>query len=51
MTKKERKKVERLVQSEKTSKGSTKAKEYTGNLLELHKLQGILLRRLKKEVQ
>jgi hypothetical protein len=51
MAKKERKKIERLVQSKKTSKGSTKAKEYTGYLLELNKLQSILLRRLYKEVQ
>lgn len=51
MTKKERKKEETLFQSRKTSKRSTRAKEYTGYLFELHKLQGILLRRLKNEVQ
>lgn len=36
---------------EKTTKGQTKAAEYVSYLLELHKLQGVLLNRLDKEVQ
>lgn len=33
-----------------STKGRTKAAEYVGNLLELHKLQGVLLHRLRKEI-
>ncbi len=36
---------------DKTTKGQTKAAEYVSHLLELHKLQGVLLKRLGKEVQ
>ena len=36
--------------SKKTSKGQTKAAEYLDCLLELHKLQGVLLVQLRKEV-
>jgi hypothetical protein len=36
--------------AKKSTKGQTKAAEYTDCLLELHKLQGTLLTRLKKEV-
>ena len=36
--------------TQKTAKGQTKAAEYVGNLLELHKLQGALLTRLRREV-
>jgi hypothetical protein len=35
----------------KTKKGQTKAAEYVSHLLELHKLQGVLLTRLDKEVK
>jgi hypothetical protein len=34
----------------KTAKGQTKAAEYVGNLLELHKLQGTLLGWLRREI-
>ncbi|MCJ7692547.1 MAG: hypothetical protein MUO22_03925 [Sedimentisphaerales bacterium] len=33
-----------------SSKSNTKTAEYVKNLLELHKLQGTLLNRLKKEL-
>lgn len=36
--------------TEKSTKGQTKAAEYVSHLLELHKLQGVLLERLKKGV-
>ena len=36
---------------DKTTKGRTKVAEYVSHLLELHKLQGVLLKRLDKEVQ
>jgi len=36
--------------TEKSTKGQTKAAEYVSHLLELHKLQGVLLARLNKEV-
>ena len=35
----------------KTAKGQTKAAEYVSHLLELHKLQGVLLTRLGEEVK
>jgi len=35
----------------KTTKGQTKAAEYVSHLLELHKLQGVILARLSKEVK
>jgi len=34
----------------KTTKGKTKASEHVSCLLELHKLQGVLLAQLSKEV-
>jgi len=34
----------------KTAKGQTKAAEYVSCLSELHKLQGVLLTRLRREV-
>jgi len=34
----------------KTTKGQSKAAEYVSYLLELHKLQGVLLAKLDKEV-
>jgi hypothetical protein len=52
----ERKKTSRTMpakgakKAQKTAKFQTKAAEYTDCLLELHKLQGTLLTRLKKEV-
>ncbi len=51
MSKMERPK--RRIPEKKTKRnttGRTKAAEYTGYLLELHKLQGTLLRHLEKEV-
>jgi hypothetical protein len=49
MKKSKRKRTNRAVSVGKP-KGRTKAKEYVSNLLELHKLQGVLLNRLDKEV-
>lgn len=37
--------------AKKTTKGQTKVAEYVSHLLELHKLQGVLLTRLSKEVK
>ncbi|MBA7631130.1 hypothetical protein ES703_38657 [subsurface metagenome] len=57
MAKSTRKKIKEAVPSKKakkidrTAKGQTKAAEYVSHLLELHKLQGVLLKRLDKEVQ
>ena len=57
MAKPARKKTKRVIsarktkKTEKTTKGETKAAEYVSCLLELHKLQGVLLNRLGKEVQ
>jgi len=53
MAKSKRKKAKKATPAKKTkkpAKSQTKAAEYTTNLLELHKLQGVLLTRLKKEV-
>ncbi len=50
MKKSKRKRTKRAVSAGKP-KGSSKAAEYVSNLLELHKLQGVLLKRLDKEVQ
>lgn len=36
--------------AKKTARGQTKAAEYVSCLLELHKLQGVLLNQLEKEV-
>jgi len=56
MAKSTRKKAKRAKSSKKTKKmekstnEQSKAAEYVGHLLELHKLQGALLNRLHKEV-
>ena len=56
MAKSARKKIKgtkpakRAKRAKKTTKGQTKAAEYVGNLLELHKLQGVLLGRLRREI-
>lgn len=44
------KETRKPTKAERATKGQTKAAEYVGNLLELHKLQGVLLTRLNKEV-
>ena len=44
------KEAKKAKKSQKTAKGQTKAAEYVGNLLELHKLQGVLLGRLRREI-
>jgi len=54
MAKSARKKTKRATSTKKPKKvteGQTKAAEYVGHLMELHKLQGVLLTRLHKEVQ
>lgn len=53
MTKSKRKKISQTTKEKKvkkTIKIQTKAAQYTDCLLELHKLQGTLLTRLKNEV-
>ena len=56
MAKSTRKKAKRAKSSKKTKKmekstnEQSKAAEYVGHLLELHKLQGVLLAQLYKEV-
>jgi len=56
MAKSTRKKAKRSIPPKKTKKmekstnKQSKAAEYVGNLLELHKLQGTLLAQLYKEV-
>jgi hypothetical protein len=47
MTKSTRKKAKK---TKKTAKGRTETAEYVSCLLELHKLQGVLLNQLEKEV-
>jgi len=49
MKKSKRKRIKKAVSAGKPKERS-KATEYVGNLLELHKLQGTLLNRLEKEV-
>jgi len=49
MKKSKRKRAKRAISAGKP-KGRSKAAEYVSNLLELHKLQGVLLNRLDKEV-
>jgi len=49
MKKSKRKRTKTEVSAGKPKERS-KAAEYVGNLLELHKLQGVLLNRLDKEV-
>ena len=54
MAKSARKKSKRAIPAKKlkkTPKGQTKAAQYVGHLLELHKLQGVLLTQLDKEVK
>jgi len=54
MAKSKRKKMKAAVSAkkrEKTASGQTKAAEYVGHLWELHRLQGVLLSRLDKEVK
>ncbi len=53
MAKSARKKTKRAVPAKKkgeTARGQSKAAEYVGCLLELHKLQGLLLTHLRKEI-
>ena len=53
MTKTTRKKTKRPAttkKSTKTDRQYSKAAEYVGCLLELHKLQGLLLSRLRKQI-
>ena len=56
MGKSKRKRVKRTIpakkkkKTEKTTKDESKAAEYVSYLLELHKLQGVLLVKLNKEV-
>jgi hypothetical protein len=42
--------AKRAKRAPKTANGQTKAAEYVNCLLELHKLQGILLTRLRSEI-
>ena len=54
MAKSARKRTKRAIsakKTEKTARRQTKAAEYVSNLLQLHKLQGVLLAQLNKEVQ
>ena len=44
------KEAKKAKKPQKTAKGQTKAAEYVGNLLELHKLQGVLLGRLRRAI-
>ncbi|MFQ6036698.1 MAG: hypothetical protein ACE5NM_12745 [Sedimentisphaerales bacterium] len=50
MKKSKRKRAKKAVSAGKP-KDTSKTAEYVGYLLELHKLQGVLLNRLDKEVQ
>jgi len=49
MAKSKRKKAQ-ASRKGKAAEGQPKAGEYVGYLLELHKLQGVLLNKLRKEV-
>ena len=49
-TKKRKKGQRHQKKTEKSTKEQSKATEYVGHLLELHKLQGALLAQLYKEV-
>ncbi len=54
MAKSRRKKMRAAVSAKKgkkTASSQTKAAEYVGHLWELHRLQGVLLSRLDKEVK
>jgi len=50
MAESKKRKASKSASSKKAAKVQTKAAEYVGYLLELHKLQGVLLNRLDKEV-
>jgi hypothetical protein len=50
MAKTKRKKVRKKISLKKVYQNRSRAAEYVRNLLELHKLQRILLNRLDKEV-
>lgn len=50
MAKSTRKKTKPATTAKKTAKRQTKAAEYVDSLLELHKLQGLLLTKLRKQV-
>lgn len=50
MAKSTRKKKKRVAPQKKTTADQSKAAEYVGHLLELHKLQGALLAQLYKEL-
>jgi hypothetical protein len=45
------KKRKRQTSAKKSGKGRTIAAEYVSHLLELHKLQGVILTRLSKELK
>ena len=54
MAKYVRKRAKRAIsakKAKKTAQRQTKAAEYLSCLLELHKLQGVLLAQLRKEIQ
>jgi hypothetical protein len=50
MKKSKRRKGAKGAVSAEKAKSKTKAAEYVGNLIKLHKIQGTLLNRLEKEV-
>ena len=50
MAKSTRKKTKPATTAKKTTKRQTKTVEYVDSLLELHKLQGLLLTKLRKQV-
>lgn len=50
MAKSTRKRTKRTISTKKTTKDQAKAGEYLDRLLELHKLQSVLLAQLRKEV-
>ncbi len=50
MAKSKKMRAAKVASAPKGAKPRTKAAEYVGHLLELHKLQGVLLNRLDKEV-
>ena len=50
VTKRKVKKAVSMKKKRKAAKSETKAAEYVSSLLQLHKLQGILLSQLEKQV-
>lgn len=50
MAKSKKIRVAKVTSAQKGAEPRTKAAEYVGYLLELHKLQGVLLNRLDKQV-